>query len=155
MRWLPFQRATLRQDAVAGVVLGVQSVPDGLATGLLAGVSPLSGLYGYMVGTFAGGLTTSIPLAVAAAGACTAAGLLTFPAAQLAGAGPGVVAEGAARDRHRRSGDAARDGQSGATVVRARRVRDLVAVEGAVGDGERGMIAVIDSPAAVCASACV
>ncbi len=56
MRWLPFERRTLRQDAVAGVVLGVQSVPDGLATGLLAGVNPLSGLYGYMVGTLAGGI---------------------------------------------------------------------------------------------------
>ena len=33
---------------------GVQSVPDGLATGLLAGLSPLNGLYGYMVGTLAG-----------------------------------------------------------------------------------------------------
>ena len=54
MRWLPFHRDTLRQDAVAGVVLGVQSVPDGLATGLLAGVNPLSGLYGYMLGTLGG-----------------------------------------------------------------------------------------------------
>ena len=38
-RWVPFRRATIRQDAVAGLVLGVQSVPDGLATGLLAGVN--------------------------------------------------------------------------------------------------------------------
>ena len=53
------RRETLRADAVAGLVLGVQSVPDGLATGLLAGVSPLAGLYGYMVGTFGGALTTS------------------------------------------------------------------------------------------------
>jgi SulP family sulfate permease len=59
MRWLPFHRATLREDAVAGLVLGVQSVPDGLATGLLAGVSPLSGLYGYMLGTLGGALATS------------------------------------------------------------------------------------------------
>jgi MFS superfamily sulfate permease-like transporter len=35
---------TLRADGVAGFVLGVQSVPDGLATGLLAGVNPLAGL---------------------------------------------------------------------------------------------------------------
>ena len=41
----------LRRDGGAGVVLGVQSVPDGLATGLLAGVNPLAGLYGYLVGT--------------------------------------------------------------------------------------------------------
>lgn len=49
----------LRRDSVAGVVLGVQSVPDGLATGLLAGVNPLAGLYGYMVGTVSGALVTS------------------------------------------------------------------------------------------------
>ena len=50
---------TLRQDAQAGVVLGVQSVPDGLATGVLAGLSPLNGLYAYMVGTLAGAAVTS------------------------------------------------------------------------------------------------
>ena len=40
-------------------MLGVQSVPDGLATGLLAGVNPLSGLYGYLVATGTGALFTS------------------------------------------------------------------------------------------------
>ena len=50
---------TLRKDGVAGLVLGVQSVPDGLAAGLLAGVSPLAGLYAYLVGTAAGVLATS------------------------------------------------------------------------------------------------
>jgi len=49
----------LRDDAVAGLVVGVQSVPDGLATGLLAGVNPLAGLYGYLVGTAGGALFTS------------------------------------------------------------------------------------------------
>jgi SulP family sulfate permease len=58
-RRFPIRRDTLRQDAVAGLVLGVQSVPDGLATGLLAGVNPLAGLYAYMVGTFTGALITS------------------------------------------------------------------------------------------------
>lgn len=48
-----------RRDLTAGAVLGVQSVPDGLATGLLAGLNPLSGLYGYMVGTAVGALFTS------------------------------------------------------------------------------------------------
>jgi SulP family sulfate permease len=48
-----------RRDVTAGVVLGVQSVPDGLATGLLAGLNPLAGLYGYMVGTATGALVTS------------------------------------------------------------------------------------------------
>ncbi|HEY5248281.1 MAG TPA: SulP family inorganic anion transporter, partial [Dermatophilaceae bacterium] len=52
-------RATVREDTVAGVVLGIQSVPDGLATGLLAGVSPLSGLYAYLVGTITGAVVTS------------------------------------------------------------------------------------------------
>lgn len=46
-------------DAVAGLVLGVQSVPDGLATGLLAGLNPVAGLNAYMVGTAAGALSTS------------------------------------------------------------------------------------------------
>jgi sulfate permease, SulP family len=55
----PDKPRTLRQDAVAGLVLGVQSVPDGLATGLLAGVNPMAGLYGYLVGTATGALLTS------------------------------------------------------------------------------------------------
>lgn len=56
-RW--FRRGTLRDDAVAGLVLGVQSVPDGLATGLLAGVNPMAGLYAYLVGSITGALVTS------------------------------------------------------------------------------------------------
>ena len=54
-----FHTRGLREDAIAGLVLGVQSVPDGLATGILAGVNPLAGLYGYLVGTATGGLFTS------------------------------------------------------------------------------------------------
>ena len=54
-------RGSLRPDATAGVVLGLESVPDGLATGLLAGVNPLFGVYGYMVGTVAGALSTASP----------------------------------------------------------------------------------------------
>lgn len=61
---------TLGKDAVAGLVLGVESVPDGLAAGLLAGVSPLSGLYAYMFGTIGGSLfTSSTFMAVQATGA--------------------------------------------------------------------------------------
>jgi SulP family sulfate permease len=55
----PGWRHGLREDAQAGVVLGVQSVPDGLATGLLAGLSPLNGLYGYLIGTLVGAAVTS------------------------------------------------------------------------------------------------
>lgn len=47
-RW--FSRENLRKDLTAGLVLGIESVPDGLANGLLAGVNPLAGLYGYMFG---------------------------------------------------------------------------------------------------------
>ncbi|MFW2333741.1 SulP family inorganic anion transporter, partial [Ilumatobacter sp.] len=35
---------------MSGLVLGVESVPDGLAAGLLAGVNPVAGLYSYMFG---------------------------------------------------------------------------------------------------------
>ncbi len=55
----PAVLAHLGQDIPAGAVLGVESVPDGLATGLLAGVNPIAGLNAYMVGTVAGALTTS------------------------------------------------------------------------------------------------
>jgi SulP family sulfate permease len=65
-----FKRETLREDTMAGVVLGIESVPDGLAGGLLAGVNPVFGLYGYMMGTFSGGFFTSSSfMAVQATGA--------------------------------------------------------------------------------------
>ncbi len=65
-----FSKDTLKDDTVAGLVLGVESVPDGLAGGLLAGVNPVYGLYAYMVGTFTGGLFTSSSfMAVQATGA--------------------------------------------------------------------------------------
>lgn len=67
---LPARPDSLRKDAVAGLVLGVESVPDGLAAGLLAGVNPLSGLYAYLFGTFGGSLfTSSAFMAVQATGA--------------------------------------------------------------------------------------
>ena len=67
---LPIRRDTLRADSVAGLVLGVQSVPDGLASGLLAGVNPLAGLYAYMAGTITGAFfTSSAFMAVQATGA--------------------------------------------------------------------------------------
>ena len=52
-------RRTAAADLGAGTVLGVQSVPSGLATGLLAGVNPLYGLYAYTFGMIGGVLTTS------------------------------------------------------------------------------------------------
>ena len=48
-------------DVGEAVVLGVESVPDGLAAGLLANVNPLAGLYGYLYGTIGGALFTATP----------------------------------------------------------------------------------------------
>jgi len=52
-------RNTIGEDLSAGLVLGIQSVPDGLANGLLAMVNPIYGLYGYMTGVFTGAFFTS------------------------------------------------------------------------------------------------
>lgn len=63
-------RQTIAGDLKAGVVLGVESVPDGLAAGLLAGVNPLFGLNAYIVGTLSGALATgSVFMTVQATGA--------------------------------------------------------------------------------------
>ena len=63
-------RRTLKDDITAGLVLGIESVPDGMAAGLLALVNPIYGLYGYMVGTFTGAFfTSSVYMAVQATGA--------------------------------------------------------------------------------------
>jgi SulP family sulfate permease len=62
--------ATIPEDVAAGVVLGVESVPDGLAAGLLAAVNPVFGLYAYMMGTFTGAFfTSSVFMSVQATGA--------------------------------------------------------------------------------------
>ena len=63
-------RDTWGADLRAGLTLGVQSVPDGLASGLLAGVNPANGLYAYLVGTAAGAMaTSSVFMSVQATGA--------------------------------------------------------------------------------------
>ncbi|WP_244528380.1 MULTISPECIES: SulP family inorganic anion transporter [unclassified Leifsonia] len=54
-----FRPRTLGRDAIAGVVLGIESVPDGLANGLLAGVNPVAGLYAYLYGMAGAALFTS------------------------------------------------------------------------------------------------
>lgn len=54
-----FVGQSARRDVSAGLVLGLESIPDGLAAGVLAGVNPLFGLYGYLFGTMGGALTTS------------------------------------------------------------------------------------------------
>ena len=56
-RW--FSRKTVGKDAAAGLVLGIEAVPDGLAAGLLAGVNPLAGLYAYLFGMVGAAVFTS------------------------------------------------------------------------------------------------
>ncbi|GAA3200039.1 SulP family inorganic anion transporter [Microbacterium terregens] len=54
-----FSRKTIGKDAVSGLVLGVEAVPDGLAAGLLAGINPLAGLYAYLFGMVGAAFFTS------------------------------------------------------------------------------------------------
>jgi SulP family sulfate permease len=58
------RRATVKQDLVAGIPGAVSSVPDGMAAGVLAGVSPVHGLYASIFGPIGGGLTSSSRLMV-------------------------------------------------------------------------------------------
>ena len=55
-------RHTVGPDVGAGLVLGTEAVPDGLANGLLAGVNPVFGLYAYLIGLSVGSLSTSSAL---------------------------------------------------------------------------------------------
>ena len=51
---LVWSRKNAGQDLRAGLVLGVESIPDGLAAGLLAGVIPSSGSTGTSSGRLPG-----------------------------------------------------------------------------------------------------
>jgi SulP family sulfate permease len=65
-----FSLRTLKDDGFAGVVLGVESVPAGLASGLLAGINPIFGVYSYLYGLVgAAFFTSSVYMAVQATGA--------------------------------------------------------------------------------------
>lgn len=55
---------TIRQDAVAGLTASVASVPSAMASGVLAGVNPLYGLYASIVGPIAGAFFASTQLMV-------------------------------------------------------------------------------------------
>lgn len=66
-RWLTGllpRRDTVKQDLVAGVPGAISSVPDGMAAGILAGVSPVHGLYASIFGPIGGGLTASSKMMV-------------------------------------------------------------------------------------------
>ena len=65
-----FRRGGASKDVTAGITLGLVSVPDGLAMGLLAGLNPVAGLYSFLVGTLAGAVaTSSVLMSVRATGA--------------------------------------------------------------------------------------
>jgi len=56
---LEFDRRTARPDLTAGLVLGMVSVPDALASGVLAGINPLYALYAVMLATPVGAFFAS------------------------------------------------------------------------------------------------
>jgi len=59
-------RGTLLKEAVAGLPGAISSVPDGMAASVLAGVSPIHGLYASIAGPLVGGMTASTCLMVIA-----------------------------------------------------------------------------------------
>jgi SulP family sulfate permease len=50
---------TIGKDILAGLILGIESIPDSLAAGVLAGVNPIHGLYAVMLATPIGALFSS------------------------------------------------------------------------------------------------
>ena len=65
MRWFSEvkpNRATAKEDLVAGLPGAISSVPDGMAASVLAGVNPVYGLYASGFGPIAGGLTSNTRL---------------------------------------------------------------------------------------------
>jgi SulP family sulfate permease len=57
-------RHTIAKDLTAGLSVALNEVPDGMASGLLSGVSPIMGLYGTVFGPVVGGLLNSSKLMV-------------------------------------------------------------------------------------------
>ena len=55
-----------RRDGLASLTIALSSVPDGMASGLLAGVNPIHGLYACMVAPIVGGIFSSTQLMVVA-----------------------------------------------------------------------------------------
>ena len=82
-------RKDVKADVLAGLPGAISSVPDGMATALLAGVNPAYGLYASFSGKIGGGLTASTKLMV----------VTTTTAASLAAAS--ALADVAPQDRDR------------------------------------------------------
>jgi len=51
MESTPKSKSTISSDMVAGLTASIPSIPDAMASGVLAGINPIYGLYGLMVGT--------------------------------------------------------------------------------------------------------
>jgi sulfate permease, SulP family len=58
------ERRYFKRDTIAGLPGAIASVPDGMASAVLAGVNPVHGLYASFAGPVAGGLTASTKLMV-------------------------------------------------------------------------------------------
>lgn len=56
--------ATLKDDANAGLTVAMNEIPDGMACGLLAGVSPVMGLFAAVCGGIVGGIFNSSKLMI-------------------------------------------------------------------------------------------
>jgi len=53
--WMNYNPKKLIPDLIAGATTALVTIPDGLASAILAGVNPVHGLYGLMVGDALGG----------------------------------------------------------------------------------------------------
>ena len=58
-RRLTFERKNLGADFISGLITGIASIPDSMASALLAGINPLAGLYTMIVATPVGALFSS------------------------------------------------------------------------------------------------
>ncbi|MHC2993148.1 hypothetical protein OB13_16760, partial [Pontibacter sp. HJ8] len=63
-RYKQSKRATLKDDANAGLTVAMNEIPDGMACGLLAGVSPIMGLFAAVYGCLVGGIFNSSKLMI-------------------------------------------------------------------------------------------
>ena len=92
------KRDTMKDDAVAGVVLGGQSVPDGLASGLLAGVNPVYGLYAYLFGMLGSAFVTGSEFMTVQATGAMAAVIADVSLSAYAGAALAMIPKPVADD---------------------------------------------------------
>jgi SulP family sulfate permease len=51
MESTPKNKSAISSDLVAGLTASIPSIPDAMASGVLAGINPIYGLYGLMIGT--------------------------------------------------------------------------------------------------------